>query len=198
MKIKKILILMLFALVFIPNSVFAVKSCENYGVDNCPSNNCLVENGKCVKGHIGENFCSQDNIINATRVAGYFVLIMRIFIPLIIIIYGTFDMYKAVFGGDEKSLSASAKKLGIRFLIGFSVFLLPSILNIILSALNSFNAISDDANICLTCLLKPSECEDGIPSDTNPFDDDLFEKPKETKPIDKDAIHNKHPNESTQ
>ncbi|MCH5167237.1 MAG: hypothetical protein J1F35_05015 [Erysipelotrichales bacterium] len=179
MKIKKILILILFALAFIPNSVFAAKSCESYTADSCPLNNCLVEDGKCVKGHIGENFCSQDDVIKAVRVTGYFVLAMRIAVPLIIIIFGTFDIYKAVFGGDEKSLSASAKKFGIRFLIGFSVFLLPSILHIILSTLNSYNAISDDANICQTCLLKPSECEDGIPKDTNPFDDDLFEKTDE-------------------
>ena len=109
------------------------------------------------------------------RVIGYFLLVIRVVVPFIVIFFGTLDMYKAVTGGDEKSLLSSAKKLGIRFLIGLSIFLIPSILHIILSALNDYEAISDDANICQTCVLKPSKCEDGVPSDTNPFDEDIFD-----------------------
>ena len=175
MKIKKILVIMLLTLVLVPSNVLAAnKSCGSYPVDRCPANNCQVENGVCVKAHIGQNFCSQENVMNTMRVVGYFLLLMRIAIPFIVILFGTFDMYKAVIGGDDKSLSSSAKKLGIRFLIGFSVFLIPSIIHLILSSLNDYDAISDDANICQTCLLKPSKCEDGVPTDTNPFDDDLF------------------------
>ena len=177
MKIKKILILALLTLVVIPGNVLAAsKDCGSYSADKCPANNCQVENGACVKAHIGQNFCSQEDVINVMRVMGYFIFIAKIAIPFIIILFGTFDMYKAVTGGDEKSMSSSAKKLGIRMLIGFSVFLLPTILHLILSTLNDYEAISDDANICLTCLLKPSECENGVPADTNPFDDELFDE----------------------
>lgn len=180
MKIKKILMFMLVLLAFIPvNALAANKSCDSYTVDKCPSNNCQVKDGVCVKAHIGQDFCSQEHILNAARVTGYFVLVMRIAVPFIIIFFGSLDIYKAVFGGDEKALSASAKKFGIRLLIGFSVFIIPTILHVILSALHDYEAISDDANICLTCLLKPGNCEDGIPADTNPFDDDLFDKTSE-------------------
>lgn len=184
MKIKKILIIMLLALAFVPSVAFAkTKDCSSYSVDKCPANNCIVENGACVKGHIGQNFCSQKEVIDTMRVIGYFIFIIKIAVPFAVIFFGTLDMYKAVTGGDEKSLMSSAKKLGIRFLIGFLIFLIPTILHIILSMLNDYQAISDDANICQTCLLKPSECEDGVPSDTNPFDEDLFDKEEPTSTV---------------
>lgn len=124
--------------------------------------------------HIGDNFCSQPEIINAMRVLGYFIFIAKIFVPLIIIGFSVFDMFHAVTGGDEKSLKDSAKKLGIRVLIGITIFLVPTILNVVLTAIDQYNDILSDAYICQTCLLKPQECESGVPSDTNPFDTDVF------------------------
>lgn len=174
---KMFVYLLLTFILLLPNVVYAKpKDCSSYSADSCPANNCIVENGSCVKGHIGQGVCTQKEVMDALRVTGYFLFVARIFIPFIVIALGTFDLFKAVTGGDEKSLVTSAKKLGIRFLIGFSIFIIPTIINIVLSILNDYNAISDDANVCQTCLLKPSECENGVPADTNPFDDDLFDK----------------------
>ena len=110
--------------------------------------------------------------VNSTLWSPYILVLLSAFI---VIFLGTFDMFKAVTGGDEKSMVTSGKKLGIRALIGLSIFLVPSIIHIVLSTLNDYNAISDDANVCQTCLLKPSSCEDGVPSDINPFDEDIFD-----------------------
>lgn len=183
MNIKKsLLILLLVFTLMIPSFVYAKpKDCSSYSVDECPANNCIVEGGSCVKGHIGQGFCSQKQVMDALRVAGYFLFIARIFIPFIVIALGTFDMFKAVTGGDEKSMVSSGKKLGIRAAIGLSIFLVPSIIHIVLSTLNDYNAITDDANICQTCLLKPSECENGVPADSNIFDGDIFVQEEETE-----------------
>lgn len=124
--------------------------------------------------HIGDDFCSQPEILNAMRVLGYFIFIAKILIPLIIIGFSVFDMFHAVTGGDDKSLKDSAKKLGIRIIIGISVFLVPTILNTILTAVDLSDDVLSDSHICQTCLLKPQECESGVPSDTNPFDEDVF------------------------
>lgn len=190
MNIKKLLMVMLLCVTLMAPSVAYAKpkDCSSYSADSCPANNCIVEDGACVKGHIGQSFCTQQQVMDALRVAGYFLFIARIFIPFIVIALGTFDMFKAVTGGDEKALTTSGKKLLIRVLIGFSIFLVPSIIHIVLSTLNDYNAITDDANVCQTCLLKPSECEDGAPSDSNIFDRDIFvqdEEEETTKPIHK-------------
>lgn len=129
--------------------------------------------------YVGDNFCSQPEVINVMRVIGYFIFVAKIFVPFIIIGFGTFDLYKGVTGGDEKALKDAAKKFGIRTLIGIVIFLIPTVLNIILTAVEGYSAILEDSHICQTCLLKPSKCENGVPADTNPFDEDVFE-PMET------------------
>lgn len=130
--------------------------------------------------HIGDNFCSQPEVMNSMRVLGYFIFIAKIFVPLIIIGFSVFDMYHAVLGGDDKSLSASAKKLGIRILIGIAIFLIPSILNTILMATDKYGDIKSDSYVCQTCLLRPQECENGVPSNSDDlFDGDIF-VPSET------------------
>lgn len=140
--------------------------------------------------HIGDDFCSDEKVMAAIRVLGYFIYILKIFIPFIIIIFGTFDLYKAVMGADEKSISKSVKSLGLRFLIGFAVFLIPTIIDVIFNFANGYSDIKSDLYICETCLLKPFECEDGLPEDTNPIDD-LFED--EVPPVDNDLIEDEVP-----
>lgn len=182
MNIKRFLIVIFSFLALIPSVVLAApKECSSYSVDSCPASGCIIENGACVKGHIGQGVCSQEEVMNGLRVAGYFLFIARIFIPFIVIGFGTFDMFKAVTGGDDKSMISSAKKLGIRALIGLSIFLVPSIIHIVLSTLNDYNAITDDANVCQTCLLKPSECENGVPANSDVLDRDVFVHDDETE-----------------
>ncbi len=136
--------------------------------------------------YIGDDFCSQPEIINIMRVIGYFIFAAKIFVPLIIIGFGTFDLYKGVIGGDEKALKESAKKFGIRVLIGIVIFLVPTIINVVLTAVEGYNDTLDEANICQTCLLKPSSCENGVPADTNPFDEDIFVTTEEAE--DEDVV----------
>lgn len=183
MNIKRLFMAILVTcLMFIPSAAYAKpKDCSSYSVDSCPANNCIVEGGACVKGHIGQGFCSQKQVMDGLRVAGYFLFVARIFIPFIVIVFGSFDMFKAVTGGDEKSFASSGKKLAIRAAIGLSIFLVPTIIHIVLSTLNDYNAISDDANICQTCLLKPSECENGVPANSDIFDRDIFVHEEETE-----------------
>lgn len=181
MKFKKtILIVLSVLMLIIPISSQAITyTCSDYSADKCPSSACRVQDGACVKAHIGDSFCTDEHVMNAMRVLGYFIFVAKIFVPLIIIGFSVFDMYHAVTGGDDKSLKDSAKKLGFRFLIGFSVFLVPSLLNIVLTAIDQSDEILSDAHICQTCLLKPQDCENGVPSDTNPYDEDIF-VPSET------------------
>lgn len=177
---KTILVILSVLMLIIPYSTQAkAYTCSNYSADKCPRNACRVDNGACVNAHVGDNFCSDEHVINAMRVLGYFIFVAKILIPLIIIGFSVFDMYHAVLGGDDKSLKESAKKLAIRFLIGFSVFLIPSILNIILTAVDESDDFLSDSHICQICLLKPQECENGVPSDTDLYDKDIF-VPSET------------------
>lgn len=194
MRLKKmfVLIVMMFV-VFLPINVFAVKQCSDYSADKCPGTSCMVKEGVCVKAHIGDNFCSEEKIINVFRVIGYFIFIARIFVPFIIIIMGSKDLFHAVLGGDEKAVSQSARKFGIRVLIGLCVFFVPSIIHSILSFISGYNAVLDDIKICQTCLLKPFDCENGVPTSPSPIDENIFvqddpEDEEEDEPNDNSEI----------
>lgn len=200
MKLRKVFLIIVSVLMLIipSNSQAKIYSCTDYSADDCPSSACRVDNGVCVKAHVGDSFCTDKNVMNAMRVLGYFIFIAKIFIPLIIIGFSVFDMYRAITGGDDKSLKESAKRLGIRTLIGFIVFLIPSILNVILTSIDAYDDILSDSYVCQTCLLKPQDCENGVPSDTNLYDKDIF-VPSETYDPDnsKDNANNEENNNDT-
>lgn len=170
MRLKKLfVIVMVLMAVIVPGNVFAINQCEDYSVDKCPATSCRVQDGACVKAHIGDNFCSEEKVMNATRTVGYFLYIARLFIPLIVAVMGMRDLFRAVTGGDEKSAGQAAKKLGIRIAIGLAVFFVPAILHAVLTAIDDFNAILGDYKICELCLLDPFKCEPGA-VDSDPGD----------------------------
>lgn len=108
--------------------------------------------------YIGEDICSDTNVLSALRVVGYLLVLAKICVPLIIIFMGTLDLYKAIMGGSSDSLSKQVKMLGIRFLIGITIFFVPTLVNLVLDQLNEYNAISEDIKPCQRCMLEPTKC----------------------------------------
>ncbi len=108
--------------------------------------------------YIGDNVCSDTNVLKALRFVGYMVTIARYFIPLLIIGFGTFDLYKTVMAGTTDSLSKQAKSLGFRILLGLIIVFLPTLLNTILSQIDAFNSINGEYHSCEVCVLDPFNC----------------------------------------
>jgi len=158
-KLGLLLCLLLSFIIVLPNVYAGTKDCSSYTTeDTCPYGGCTWSEGICTQGHIGDDFCSKDEVKNVMYVLGIFIWIAKLFVPLLIIGFGTFDLLKGVTGGDEKAIKEAAQKFGIRFLIGFSVFFLPTILDAILTGISNYDAINDDYMVCEKCLLKPNEC----------------------------------------
>ena len=61
----------------------------------------------------GIGFCS--NTANIWSVVGYFVLIIKIVIPLLLIVLGTIDLGRAVISSDEKAIKSSTNILIKRY-----------------------------------------------------------------------------------
>lgn len=151
------------------------KEKEDQGIINEAINNRDNQN-HLIEENIGENFCDEENVINALRVVGYLLLVIKIGFPLLIIAFGTFDVFKIVMGGDEKATKAALTQLGSRILLGLIIFLFPTLLHVLLSFIGEYTAILDDVKKCETCLLSPSNCENGtVEVDDAPFDGDIFE-----------------------
>ena len=64
---------------------------------------CSWNNGTCVSNNIADRPCDEDEIKTVLRFFGYLLLIARVAVPLIIIGFATFDLFKSVVDKDEKS-----------------------------------------------------------------------------------------------
>ena len=79
------------------------------------------------------------------------------FIPVLIVIFGSLDMYKAVIGGDAEAMKKAGKQLGYRMVLGIFIFFLPTLVYTILGYL-----LPDDYETCAKCLFEPGTCKNGI------------------------------------
>lgn len=104
--------------------------------------------------HIGDNVCSDPNVMKAVRVIGVLLFIAKICVPFIIIVFGSIDFFKAVTGGSTESMVKQGKTFLFRVLIGVSVFILPTVINYVISSLKSGDYEDSNAQ-CASCLLDP-------------------------------------------
>ena len=132
-------------------------TCENRDSGSCNSSyGCNWNNntGKCENANVLDNPCSQDNILHVLNFLGYILWILVLLVPLLIVGFGTYDIFKAVIDKDEKSLAKQLRILGIRIVIGLIIFFLPKIVNSILDL-----TIANDNSqyqTCIDCVLSPT------------------------------------------
>lgn len=105
--------------------------------------------------HVGDNVCSDAGVMKAIRLVGYLLYVAKFFVPVIIIVWGTLDLYKAVTKAGADELMKQAKVLGVRCLLGLAIFLLPNIINWTLTSIGTYE---DDNTACIQCLLEPFSC----------------------------------------
>ena len=86
------------------------------------------------------NFCSE--VSDILRVVGYFLLVFKIVIPLILLILGMIDLGKAVVSSDDKAVGKAVKSLAMRIVAAVCIFFIPT-----LSSINLSNSESLDSEI---------------------------------------------------
>lgn len=121
---------------------------------------CVYTGGTCQDAFVASNPCEEDSVKRTLKFFGFLLLIAKYMVPLIIIGFASFDLYKAVVDKDEKSLNKQLRMIIIRIASGIIVFLLPDIVYAIMG-LSDKTDIKDnqDYSMCAKCLLKTSECE---------------------------------------
>ena len=121
---------------------------------------CRWMSGSCQFQNVAAEPCNDYNIRKVLKIFGYILLLAKVIIPLLIIGFGTFDIYKSVIDKDEKSLGKQVKRLGIRVVTGIMVFFIPNFIYAIFSLSDKLNIIeTEQYNTCATCLLDPTNNE---------------------------------------
>ena len=107
---------------------------------------------------VGENMCSRQEIQNVMRFAGYIIMFIKLFVPLIIIGQGVFIFYNGVKAGKEDELKKCVQTLGKRILVGIIIMLLPTIIDITLSTVKDWTDYQGEYETCTECLFHPNNC----------------------------------------
>lgn len=105
------------------------------------------------------NICNESGIMNVMKIIGVLINILKIFVPLLIIVFGMIDFGKAVVSSDDNAIKKSASVLIRRFIAGVVIFFIPTL---ILSFLNilGYNDIAygDSFYKCTSCMFDVSTC----------------------------------------
>lgn len=103
-------------------------------------------------------FCA--GTANLWQFVGYFLLIFKIVIPLILIILGMLDLGKAVTSSDEKAIQKATKSLLNRAIAAVAIFFVPTLIGLLLDIVYGFSEIRSDYTWCKNCLVSPtSSCD---------------------------------------
>ena len=97
------------------------------------------------------NFCAQTADI--WRTVGYFLLVFKIVIPIILIILGMVDLGKAVISSDDKAISKAAKSLAMRVIAAVAIFFVPTIVSFVIQLVGGTQG---DYDTCATCISSPT------------------------------------------
>lgn len=108
--------------------------------------------------------CNQQEILDAMKIVGYVIQVVRWIAPLMLIVFGMIDFGKASIANDEKALGLATSSLIRRFLASIIIFFIPTIILAILEVTDVTGGIEDKNNTsfgkCTKCLFDPAnECE---------------------------------------
>jgi len=136
-------------------------NCSTYtDMNSCEaiSGKCRWISGSCQAQYVADEPCNDNNIRTVLKLAGFIVLIAKIIVPMIIVGYGVFDMYKSVVDKDEKSLAKQTQKLLKRIVTGLVVFFIPTLVNVIFKLSDKLNIIdTTEYQTCASCVLDPTD-----------------------------------------
>ena len=104
-----------------------------------------------------EKPCTDTNILQVLHFIGFLLFLAKILIPLLIIGFATFDLFKAVTDKDDQSLKKQTRIVLTRILSGLIVFFLPSIVYALFGISTQFSTYRESKyQTCVDCLLKPT------------------------------------------
>lgn len=117
-----------------------------------------------------ESFASVCGLTNdAVLIANIFhsvIVVIKIFIPIVLIIFGMLDLGKAVMSNDEKTMKEAQGKLIKRFIYAVLVFLIVTLVQTIIGFIsNSGASVSDDNGVnvqsCINCFVNGVNSQTG-------------------------------------
>ena len=112
-----------------------------------------------------DTFCT--DTVNIWRLVGYFLMIFKIVIPIILIVLGMLDLGKAVVGSKDEEIKKSAKSLAMRIVAAVCIFFVPTIVSFVIRIVDT--SVDELSQVCAACISNPggSVCDSAYSAENN-------------------------------
>lgn len=99
--------------------------------------------------------CKKKSYRTTLKIVGWFISIVRIIVPVLIIVFGLKDLYTAVTGSKEDGLIKAIRSLIVRLGAGVLIFLLPGIVQYVINMVSTWGDEGYQGNFscCTDCAL---------------------------------------------
>lgn len=86
--------------------------------------------------------------------------IFKIVIPILLIVWGSLDLGKAVVAQKEDEIKSATQTLVKRAIAGIVIFFIPTIVGLIFGLLGEFQSgeLKTEYEICASCIKNPDDC----------------------------------------
>lgn len=99
-------------------------------------------------------FCA--NTANVWQIVGYFLMVFKIVIPILLIIWGMIDLGKAVVESKDDAIKKNTKMLAMRAIAAVIIFFIPTIVGMLMGLIGSFSDVQEDWKVCRSCITSPN------------------------------------------
>jgi len=120
-----------------------------------PANESQDHGANSESGNKKMYICQEDGVKQAFQIMGYFLFVVKIAIPLLLIILGTIDFSKAVFTSDDKSSKEAISQFVKRIIIAVIIFIIPTVFNFLFSLVEGAEEVGNKFSGCTKCLFEP-------------------------------------------
>ena len=102
------------------------------------------------------NFCK--DTWDIWQMVGKFIRVFRIILPLLLIVFASIDLGKAVVSSDEKVIKQSTRHIAVRCIVAIIIFFIPMFISAVFNLIDDFHkdVDSEGYNLCYTCITKPN------------------------------------------
>lgn len=103
--------------------------------------------------------CNNARVLGAFKIVGMGITIVKIIVPIIIILYGMWDLFNIVTSGKDDAIKENAIKFLRRIIIGVLIFFVPTILlNLFDFVGSAWSDVKQEYDNCVKCMLDTSKC----------------------------------------
>lgn len=106
-----------------------------------------------------ETICGKPEFRKPLKFIGTLVTILKIAIPILIIVFGIVDLFKAIPSSKDDRIMIAVKSIGIRFVAGVFIFFIPGIVQLILDWVNEWSNFNNTWCCCTQCILDSGNCD---------------------------------------